>query len=186
MGIFGIEVVRAIHDVLIDVFRSTGSPPVKKEKSEEREKVTPNGKSSKKEKSPVKSDSKTSKVRKSPKSQKKSPSKSPKSTKKSPTAAKTSPKETLKLVKRESTGKSTEKDVDMKDIEKTDVESKNDASGEKEVTPKKEDKPINPFFLPKKEIKVQSAGAGLKGADYSPDKTKYHPIKDAFWSHGEK
>ncbi|XP_055389751.1 DNA ligase 1 isoform X2 [Condylostylus longicornis] len=38
----------------------------------------------------------------------------------------------------------------------------------------------------KKELKVQSAGSGQKGADYNPSKPQYHPIKDAFWEKGEK
>lgn len=37
-----------------------------------------------------------------------------------------------------------------------------------------------------KTLKIQSAGAGLAGADYNPSKKKYHPVDDAFWKHGEK
>lgn len=140
MGLIAMEVVRVVHGALIIVPRSSGSPPVKKEKSEEREKVTPKAKI---EKSPTKTERITPKEKKSPKSAKKSPNKRPKSN-----------------------GKATEEDVDMKDVEA--------------------DKPMNQFFLPKKEMQVQSVGAGLKGSGYNPDKTKYDPIKDAFWSHGEK
>lgn len=52
---------------------------------------------------------------------------------------------------------------------------------------KKASPPINPFFLSKKQAKEQSTGgSGPSGTDYTPAKTNYHPIKDAFWKHGEK
>lgn len=35
-------------------------------------------------------------------------------------------------------------------------------------------------------IKLQAVGVGQKGFDYNPGKTKYDPIKDAFWKNGEK
>lgn len=35
-------------------------------------------------------------------------------------------------------------------------------------------------------LKLQAAGSGQKGFDYNPAKTKYDPIKDAFWKIGEK
>lgn len=58
---------------------------------------------------------------------------------------------------------------------------------EEKIEEKPKDKPtINPFFLNKKEIKVQQAGAGEKGSSYNPGKSNYHPIDDAFWKHGEK
>lgn len=37
-----------------------------------------------------------------------------------------------------------------------------------------------------KEIKLQTPGQGIKGAEYNPQKSKYHPINDAFWEKGEK
>lgn len=66
---------------------------------------------------------------------------------------------------------------------------KNDAeksSPEKTSPEKPASKTLMPFFTNQKELKVQSAGAGHKGADYSPDKKNYHPIDDAFWKYGEK
>jgi DNA ligase-1 len=39
---------------------------------------------------------------------------------------------------------------------------------------------------PEKTLKLQTVGAGQKGADYNPRKSKYHPINDAFWKKGEK
>lgn len=77
-----------------------------------------------------------------------------------------------------------EMEVDVKTEADTDS-----VKAEASVSPPETEKPINPFFLSsKKELKVQSAGEGLKGANYSPDKAphKYDPIKDAFWQHGEK
>lgn len=48
-------------------------------------------------------------------------------------------------------------------------------------------RPMNPFFMSTKQAKEQAAGqAGPDGSDYSPAKANYHPIKDAFWKHGEK
>lgn len=173
-------------------FRSDKPPPFKKEKSEEKEKDVPKTPASIKPKASVKSEKLT------PKS--KSPKKSPKSTeklsakkspaKKSPTMkppAKKSPndKNVSALFKKETPAKSTEQD-------KSEIKSEPDAKNDDEIidnkaSPNNKDKPINPFFLGmKKELKVQSVGAGLKGADYSPDKLKYDPIKDAFWGHGEK
>lgn len=37
-----------------------------------------------------------------------------------------------------------------------------------------------------KEIKLQTPGQGTKGADFNPQKSKYHPINDAFWKKGEE
>lgn len=65
------------------------------------------------------------------------------------------------------------------DLEKDEKKGKN--SPQKPVS-----KVIAPFFTNQKQLKVQSAGAGQKGADYAPDKTNYHPINDAFWEYGEK
>lgn len=46
---------------------------------------------------------------------------------------------------------------------------------------------INPFFLSSKQAKEQSVGgAAPTGSEYNPAKANYHPIKDAFWKHGEK
>lgn len=35
-------------------------------------------------------------------------------------------------------------------------------------------------------LKLQAVGGGQKGFDYNPGKSKYDPIKDAFWKKGEK
>lgn len=179
-------------------FRSDKPPPFKKEKSEEKEKVIVKTPTSVKPKASVKSEKKTPKSgeKKSPKL--KSAKKSPKSADESPakkTPAKKSPtktspekkspkdKKVSALFKKETPTKSTQKvDAEIKE----DPDAKNDdETMETIASPSNKDIPINPFFL-KKEVKVQSAGAGLKGADYSPDKLKYDPIKDAFWGYGEK
>ena len=61
-----------------------------------------------------------------------------------------------------------EKSVTMLDENKTPNKS--------EKSPKKEEK----------SMKLQTVGAGQKGADYNPAKKNYHPIDDAFWKKGEK
>lgn len=176
------------------VHRSKKSPPFKKERSEEKEKrpvETEKAKTKVKvEKSSPKSAEKKGRKSTSTKTEKTPAKKSP--AKKSP-SKKSSPKneDVSKFFKKETSTNTSEADVDMKDVAKKETDQ--EASGNDEgadgagASPSKADKPINPFFTSmKKELKVQSVGAGLKGADYSPDKLKYHPIKDAFWNHGEK
>lgn len=162
---------------LISCIRSDKQPPIKKECSEERDKVTAktpvSNKKIKKEKStPESVDSKISKVSSKKKA---SPPKSP--TKKSP--SKKSPSKAGDVRSFFKAETSTKADDEPKSVKKE--EEKSDGDEKVVSTPPKSEKPVNPFFM-----KVQSAGAGLKGADYNPDKTKYHPINDAFWKHGEK
>lgn len=123
------------------------------------------------------------------KEKKKSPSsderkkKSPKDDKikKSPTTSKISPKTSDKIK------------VESKDKNESTTESKPKADlspSEKKVEVKTENKTpvktINPFFTNAKNVKLQNAGDGLKGADYNPGKKNYHPIDDAFWKKDEK
>lgn len=164
-------------------FRPSKSPPLKKEKSEEREKATQKGTDLKlavnSEKSPKTKDKKSPIISKKSNKNSKTESKSPKTTTAIQKVLPTS-------IKQESLDKVKTEDTDIKDGDKMVLLGKRVSTGEDVESPSKTNKPINPFFLPKKELKVQSVGAGLKGADYSPDKTKYNPIKDAFWSYGEK
>lgn len=63
-------------------------------------------------------------------------------------------------------------------------ESKEIVNEENKKSPTKseENKPINPFF----NLGKKSVASTDEGANYSPDKSKYHPIDDAFWKYGEK
>lgn len=98
---------------------------------------------------------------------------------------KTSPKQTktpAKTIKDESPKSAKkEKSPDEVDEGETSPITKQPASAETEKP-----KAISSFFTSKKEMKVQSAGAGHKGVDYNPAKAKYHPVDDAFWNEGEK
>ncbi|XP_042887555.1 DNA ligase 1-like isoform X3 [Penaeus japonicus] len=136
---------------------SPGNTKAKKEKEVKKEKKSPGSPKAKKEtKSP-----KQKNVKKSPKSSsdvKESP-KSSSDDKKSP--------------------KSSSEDKESSGDEKK--------SPKKEAAEKSEDKPEDPEkkvvrnpFAPKPK------GAADPGADYNPSKTKYNPISDAFWKHGEK
>ncbi|XP_037920946.1 DNA ligase 1 isoform X3 [Hermetia illucens] len=66
--------------------------------------------------------------------------------------------------------------------EKAETSTSESKATEKSPSPKEEES-ASPV---KKELKLQSAGQGQKGADYNPAKNKYHPIDDAFWKRGEK
>lgn len=144
------------------------SPPVKREKLNKTpvktEKTTPN---SKQQKAPAakKSSKKTSAEKKS----------AQKILKKSPAQSSVTP---TKVTNKNSPNTSTDHDKSSADDEQVKTESPSSA--------KKTAPPINPFFFSKKEVKVQSAGAGQNGSDYSPAKANYHPIEDAIWKHGEK
>lgn len=81
-----------------------------------------------------------------------------------------------------------------KETENVPVESnsnKNEAKNENVKTEKespqpKKAAPIHSFFTSKKESKSQSTSTNVSGLEYNPGKSKYHPIDDAFWKHGEK
>lgn len=74
--------------------------------------------------------------------------------------------------------------MDLDKVSDADKEVKKETSSS---PAKKTPQPINPFFLSSKQAKEQSAGgAGPTGSEYNPAKANYHPIKDAFWKHGEK
>lgn len=61
------------------------------------------------------------------------------------------------------------------------LSEKEESTSDTAPSPKKDAvKPVHPMFAKKE------PGAVQKAADYSPDKAKYHPIKDAIWKHGEK
>ncbi|XP_055913260.1 DNA ligase 1-like isoform X2 [Eupeodes corollae] len=126
-------------------------------------------------------------VKKTPASEKKSKKSSPKASKvkketKSPTPVKDS------KAKKANNG-STKVKEDKEEEEKTPKESKSE-----EETPSKEkvkDEKTSPPSKTEekvtlKELKLQTAGQGQKGADYDPSKRNYHPINDAFWKRGEK
>lgn len=145
--------------------------PVKTEKTtpEEKKKKTPVAKISPKKTSPKEKSTK----KKDAKTKKKSPTQS----KLSPTKDKVSPTK----IKNE-TSPSTSTDAEKASIADEDIKTESSPSPTKKISP-----PINPFFLSSKQAKEQSAGgAAPTGVDYNPGKTNYHPIKDAFWKHGEK
>lgn len=77
-------------------------------------------------------------------------------------------------------------------VKEEEAKSNKDESSEKKENVKTEmespqpKKPagIHSFFTNTKAAKDQSTSAS--GVEYNPGKTKYHPIDDAFWKHGEK
>lgn len=90
-------------------------------------------------------------------------------------SSKTSEKEKVN-VKSEKSKSSIDDSVDKKESVKTEQES---------PQPKKATG-IHSFFTNTKTAKDQSTNGGVSGVEYNPGKTKYHPIDDAFWKHGEK
>ncbi|VDI27175.1 DNA ligase 1 [Mytilus galloprovincialis] len=109
-------------------------------------------------------------------------------------------------------GKATPKEKKEKKEGKKSPEVKKEIKEEKteEKTESKSSKPVHSFFAPKKstkseteEDKVESkssvtpskdtkteikkeSGSDKKTDDYNPAKSRYHPIDDACWKHGEK
>nr|XP_027227889.1 DNA ligase 1-like isoform X2 [Penaeus vannamei] len=177
--------------------RSSKSTPastsVKKEKEIKKEKKSPGSPKAKKEtKSPRQKNAK-----KSPKSssddkdssddKKKSP-KSSSDDKDSSEDKKKSPKEERKDDK----DSSEDKKKSPKEEEKDDKDSSGDEkkSPKKETAEKSEDKTKDSPATEKKVVRnpfaPKAPGAKDPGADYNPSKSKYNPISDAFWNHGEK
>lgn len=136
------------------------------------------------------------------KSEKKTPPEAIKSEKKSPKSGKkTSPPSEKKTKKASPTAKSkkatNEKDSNSKKVKKSSSEEENGIKEKvDEETPLKEtvkteetspeSKSPEKVIAPVKELKLQTAGQGQKGADFDPSKRNYHPIDDAFWKRGEK
>lgn len=151
---------------------------------------SPPGKKEKLEKTPMKAATETKKQEKTSiakKTPKKTSSKE-KSAKKNKSPAKIKSPEKSKSpaakVKNENSP-STSTDQDKPSIsDQSDDKIKTESS----LSPaKKTPPPVNPFFLSSKQKKEQPAdGAAPNGSEYSPAKANYHPIKDAFWKHGEK
>lgn len=66
-------------------------------------------------------------------------------------------------------------------------DKKENVKTEKESPATKKPAAMHSFFTSSaKTAKDQSAKGDVTGADYNPEKQKYHPIDDAFWKHGEK
>ncbi|XP_068233149.1 DNA ligase 1 [Palaemon carinicauda] len=136
-----------------------------------------------KTKSPQKTPKSAKSSQKSPKSAKisqKTP-KSAKSSQKTPKSAKSSSKKAPKNAKSPLTSPKNAKSSPDKEETANKEEKENEKSPKVDVkSPKVEKKPaVNPF-APKK------TGSAEPGSTYSPGQSKYDPIKDAFWSHGEK
>ncbi|XP_046680026.1 DNA ligase 1 isoform X1 [Homalodisca vitripennis] len=130
----------------------------------------------------------------------KSEIKDKKSTPKGATKKKTSPKSKLSQFKKQPSKSAKEtsevkKSDEIKTEEKSDQVEKEDNGCTEEKSPKEESekvpspkkKQIHSFFGVKKDKDGKpSAPPADPGASYDPSKSKYHPIEDAFWKHGEK
>lgn len=73
-----------------------------------------------------------------------------------------------------------------KSTDNKNVVKKENVKTEQESPQPKKPTPIHSFFTNKKESKSQSTSTTESGVEYNPGKSKYHPIDDAFWKHGEK
>ncbi|XP_063590655.1 DNA ligase 1-like isoform X2 [Penaeus indicus] len=159
--------------------RSSKSTPtstkVEKEKEIKKEKKSPGSPKAKKEtKSPQQRNAKKSP--KSPSDDKNS-SESKKKSPKSPSEDKNSSENKKKTPTKEQKDNKESSGDEKKSPQKEAAEKSEDKAKDSPATEKKVVR--NPF-APK------ASGAKDPGADYNPSKSKYNPVSDAFWNHGEK
>lgn len=144
--------------------------------------------------SPIKfenGENETPKTKKQTKAPAKSKSKTPKAStaKKMKIEKKTTPKSSSKTSEKEKVNVKSEIDAKQEKSKSSNDESvdkKENVKTEQESPQPKKASGIHSFFTNTKTAKDQSTSGGVSGVEYNPGKTKYHPIDDAFWKHGEK